>query len=134
TVTIDAGVTYGELGVALEAEGLAIHNMASLPHITVAGAVATSTHGSGDRCGTLSTAVAGLELLTSSGDIIQLRRGEPDFDGAVVHLGALGVVTRLTLDVEPSYRMAQQVFRDLSWEAFDANFDDITSAGYSVSF
>ncbi len=134
TVTINAGLTYGELGTALEAEGLAIHNMASLPHITVAGAVATATHGSGDRCGNLSTAVAGMELVTASGDIIQLTRGDDDFNGAVVHLGALGVVTRLTLDVEPSFKMAQQVFRDLSWEAVDAHFDEITSAGYSVSF
>ncbi len=134
TVTVAAALTYGELGVALEAEGLAIHNMASLPHISVAGAVATATHGSGDRCGNLSTAVAGMELVTSSGDIVRLTRGDDDFAGAVVHLGALGVVTRLTLDVEPSYRMAQQVFRDLSWDAFDAHFDEITSAGYSVSF
>jgi xylitol oxidase len=134
TVTIDAGVTYGALGVALEQAGVAIHNMASLPHISVAGAVATATHGSGDRCGNLSTAVAGMELVTSSGDIVQLTRGEPDCDGAVVHLGALGVVTRLTLDVEPSYQVAQQVFRNLSWDAFDAHFDAITSAGYSVSF
>jgi xylitol oxidase len=134
TVTIDAGMTYGELGVALERAGLAIHNMASLPHISVAGAVATATHGSGDRCGNLSTAVAGMELVTSSGDIVQLRRGDADFNGAVVHLGALGVVTRLTLDVEPSYRMAQQVFRNLAWDAFDHHFDELTSAGYSVSF
>ena len=134
TVTINAGMTYGELGIALDAEGFAIHNMASLPHITVAGAVATATHGSGDRCGNLSTAVSALELVTASGDVLQLARGDADFAGAVVNLGALGVVTRLTLDVEPSYRMAQQVFRNLAWDEVDARFDEITSAGYSVSF
>ncbi|MEZ4496124.1 MAG: hypothetical protein R2845_04940 [Thermomicrobiales bacterium] len=72
--------------------------------------------------------------MTASGDVLQLARGDADFAGAVVNLGALGVVTRLTLDVEPSYRMAQQVFRNLAWDEVDARFDEITSAGYSVSF
>src|SRR3954447_3504734 len=101
SVRIDGGIRYGDLAVALEKEGLALHNTASLPHISVAGAVSTATHGSGARNGNLATAVAALEIVTSTGDVVRAARGDADFDGMVVGLGALGVVTRLTLDVEP---------------------------------
>ena len=111
----------------------ALHNLASLPHISVAGAVATATHGSGNTNGNLATAVAGLELVTSGGEIIEASRGEPDFDGLVVGLGALGAVVRITLDVEPAYEVRQRVFEGLSWEALFEHFDEITSCGYSVS-
>ena len=110
TVTFGAGLTYGDLAKALEPEGLALANLASLPHISVAGAVATATHGSGDANGNLATAVAGLELMTSDGEIVTTKRGDPDFEGFVVHLGALGAVTRITLDVEPAYEIRQHVF------------------------
>ncbi|CAA9469305.1 MAG: xylitol oxidase() [uncultured Rubrobacteraceae bacterium] len=133
TVSFNAGLKYGELVDALGAEGLALHNLASLPHISVAGAVATATHGSGDANGNLATAVAGLELVTSDGEIVVSSRGEPDFDGLVVGLGALGAVTRITLDVEPAYEVRQRVFEGLGWEALFENFDGITSCGYSVS-
>jgi alditol oxidase len=133
TVTCPAGLTYGELAQALEREGVALANLASLPHISVAGAVATATHGSGDGNGNLATAVAGLELVTSSGELRQASRGDPDFDGLVVGLGALGAVTRLTLDVEPAYQVRQRVFEGLAWDALHEHFDEITAAGYSVS-
>jgi alditol oxidase len=133
TVTCPAGLTYGELAGALGREGLALHNLASLPHISVAGAVATATHGSGDANGNLATAVAGLDLVTSSGELLQASRGDPDFDGLVVGLGALGAVTRLTLDVEPAYEVRQRVFQGLAWDALHEHFDEITGAGYSVS-
>jgi xylitol oxidase len=133
TVSFGAGVTYGELAGALDAEGMALHNLASLPHISVAGAVATATHGSGDANGNLATAVAALELVTSSGDVITAARGDADFDGLVVGLGALGVVTRLTLDVEPTYDVRQRVFEDLAWDGLFEHFDAITASGYSVS-
>src|ERR671920_1914136 len=133
TVSCSAAMRYGELAEALHAEGLALRNLASLPHISVAGAVATATHGSGDRNGNLATAVAGLELVTSGGEIIGISRGEPDFDGLVVGLGALGAVTRITLDVEPAYEVRQRVFEGLSWEALFENFDEVMSCGYSVS-
>src|ERR687885_336998 len=133
TVSFAAGLTYGALATALDAHGLALHNLASLPHISVAGAVATGTHGSGDANGNLATAVAGLELVTSSGQRVTASRGEPDFDGLVVGLGALGAVTRITLDVEPAYSVRQRVFEDLSWEALFEHFDEIISCGYSVS-
>jgi xylitol oxidase len=133
TVTCPGGLTYGELAGVLGREGLALHNLASLPHISVAGAVATATHGSGDANGNLATAVAGLELATSSGELLQASRGDPDFDGLVVGLGTLGAVIRLTLDVEPAYQVRQRVFEGLAWDALHEHFDEITGAGYSVS-
>jgi xylitol oxidase len=133
TVTCGAGMTYGELAAALAGKGLALHNLASLPHICVAGAVATATHGSGDANGNLATAVSGLELVTSTGDVVTAARGDEDFDGMVVGLGALGAVTRLTLEVEPAYEVRQRVFEGLSWDALHEHFDAITATGYSVS-
>jgi xylitol oxidase len=133
TVTLSAGLRYGELAAALEPEGVALGNLASLPHISVAGAVATATHGSGDANGNLATAVAGLELVTSSGELRRAVRGDPDFDGLVVGLGAVGAVTRITLDVEPAYQVRQRVFEGLAWDALLEHFDEVTSAGYSVS-
>jgi xylitol oxidase len=133
TVSVGAAVRYGELAEALNAEGLALHNLASLPHISIGGAIATATHGSGDGNGNLATAVAGLELVTSSGELIRAARGDPDFEGLVVGLGALGAVTRVTLDVEPAYEVRQRVFEGLSWDALFEHFDAIAASGYSVS-
>ncbi len=133
TVSFGAGLTYGDLAAALWHEGLALHNMASLPHISVAGAVATATHGSGDASGNLATAVAGLELVTSGGEMVTASRGDADFEGLVVGLGALGAVTRLTLDVEPAYEVRQRVFEGLTWDALYGHFDEISASGDSVS-
>jgi alditol oxidase len=133
TVAFGAALRYGELAAALAPHGLALHNLASLPHISVAGAVATATHGSGDRHGNLATAVAGLEMVTSTGDVVTAARGEADFDGLVVGLGALGAVTRITLDVEPAYEVRQRVFEGLRWEALREHFDAVFAAGDSVS-
>ena len=133
TVSLSAGVKYGDLIKTLNHEGVALHNLASLPHISVAGAIATATHGSGVTSGNLATAVAKLEMVQSSGEIFAISRGEPDFDGMVVGLGALGVVTRITLDVQPAYQVEQRVFRGLRWKALSDHFDEITSCGYSVS-
>ncbi|MFD2091095.1 D-arabinono-1,4-lactone oxidase [Blastococcus deserti] len=133
TVSFGGGVKYGELVERLHDDGLALHNLASLPHISVAGAVATATHGSGSTNGNLATAVAALEIVTSSGEVVSARRGDPDFDGMVVGLGALGAVTRITLDVEPAFDVRQQVFEGLRWTALLEHFDEIMSCGYSVS-
>ncbi|HEX6743430.1 MAG TPA: FAD-binding protein, partial [Solirubrobacteraceae bacterium] len=97
-VTCSAWLRYGELAEALAEHGVALHNLASLPHISIAGAIATATHGSGDANGNLATAVRAVELVTSDGEVLTVARGEPDFDGVVVGLGALGVVARVTLD------------------------------------
>jgi alditol oxidase len=133
TVSVGAGVKYGELAEALRAEGLALHNLASLPHISIGGAIATATHGSGDANGNLATAVVGLELVTSDGGLVSAAPGDPDFEGLVVGLGALGVVTRVWLAIEPAYDVRQRVFEGLSWDALLENLDAIAACGYSVS-
>jgi xylitol oxidase len=133
TVTVDAGLRYGELATALQRHGLALHNLASLPHISIAGAVATATHGSGVGNGNLATAVAALELVTSGGELLRAARGDADFDGLVVGLGALGALTRVTLDVEPAFQVQQRVYEHLPWTTLYDQFDAVMSAGYSVS-
>lgn len=133
TVTIAGHATYGDLAKFLAGHGLAVHNLASLPHISIAGAIATATHGSGSGNGNLATAVSGLEFVLADGDLIASRRGDPDFEGMVVHLGALGVVSRVTLDVQPSFDIAQSVYEGLSWAALFDNLDAIMDAAYSVS-
>ena len=133
TVSFGGWMKYGNLIKILNDEGVALHNLASLPHISVAGAIATATHGSGVTCGNLATAVVGLEMVRSNGEIITASRGDPTFDGLVVGLGALGAVTRITLQVQPAYQVQQRVFEGLSWKTLYDHFDEITSIAYSVS-
>lgn len=133
TVTVEGGMRYGELCEYLNSEGFAVHNMASLPHISVVGACATATHGSGDRNGNLATIVSGLEIVTADGEIRTLKRGDADFAGAVVCLGALGVVTKITLDIVPRFQVRQDVYLKLAMEQLEAHFEDILSSAYSVS-
>jgi len=135
TVTIEAGMTYGRLAPYLHQNGFALHNLASLPHISVAGACSTATHGSGEKNGNLSTAVSALQMVLASGEVRTLSRekdGET-FHGAVVGLGALGVITKLTLDLQPTFTMQQYVYEDLPLDQLTKNFDAIEAAGYSVS-
>jgi len=131
TVTVEGGIRYDELTPALHAAGFALRNLASLPTITVAGAVATGTHGSGTQ--NLSAAVRSLKLVTADGAIATFERGDPDFDGVVVSLGALGVVAELTLDLEPSFDLREEMYLDLPLETLAANIDDIMASGHSVS-
>jgi xylitol oxidase len=135
TVTIDGAVRYGDLCPALDAAGYALPNLASLPHIAVAGACATSTHGSGDRLGSLATTVSGLELLSADGEqrTFSRDRDGDEFDGMVVSLGALGVVTTLTLQLEPAFRMRQDVYERLQLRTGLDHLDEITASADSVS-
>ncbi len=135
TVTVDAGARYGHICQQLHHGGYALHNLASLPHICVAGACATATHGSGDRNGSLSTAVAAMEMVTADGEVVVLSRAQngEQFSGAVVGLGGLGVITKLTLDIEPTFEMRQDVYENLPLEQLEDYFDDIMSSAYSVS-
>jgi alditol oxidase len=135
TVTVGAGVKYGQLGPYLDAKGFALHNLASLPHISVAGAITTATHGSGEKNGNLSTAASALELVTAAGDVVTLSResNARDFQAAVVGLGALGVITRVTLKVQPTYQVRQYVYEDLPLRQMQDHFDEIEASGYSVS-
>jgi alditol oxidase len=135
TVTIEAGMTYGQLSPYLHQNAFALHNLASLPHISVAGACSTATHGSGEKNGSLSTAVSGLEMVLASGESRTLSREKDGdtFHGAVVGLGALGVITKITLDVQPTFMMQQYVYENLSLDQLTKNFDAIEAAAYSVS-
>lgn len=135
TVTVAGGVRYGELAQRLHAQGYAVPNLASLPHISVAGACATATHGSGDRLGSLATAVSAIELVTADGELRTIsRHADGDrFAGMVVALGALGIVTGLTLDVVPAFDVRQDVYDDLPRERLDEHWSEIFASGYSVS-
>ena len=133
TARVAAGLSYAELAGRLDAHGFALRNLASLPHISVAGATATATHGSGAANQNLAAAVAGLTLATQDGDLVELRRGDDGFDGAVVHLGALGVVVSLILDLVPSFDVSQRVYENLPMAALDDHFAGLMASGYSVS-
>lgn len=133
TVTVGAAVKYGELGPYLDKRGFAVHNLASLPHISVVGACTTATHGSGQKNGNLSTAVSSLELITASGEVVHLNEGDSDFQGAVVGLGALGVITRISLKVQPTFQVRQYVYQNLPLGEMQNHFDEIEASGYSVS-
>ena len=136
SVTLQAGMSYGQLSPWLQQQGFALHNLASLPHISVAGACATGTHGSGVKNGNLSTAVSAMEIVKANGDVVKLSREKDGdvFSGAVVHLGSLGVVTKITLDIEKNYRARQYVYQHLPLSEAYAHFDEIMASGYSVSF
>lgn len=135
TVTVEAGIRYGDLCPVLEASGLALGNLPSLPHITVAGAVSTGTHGSGDLLPNLSAAVMALEMVDASGEIVRLTRDHDGerLAGAVVALGALGVVTSVTLAVEPTFEVAQDVFVDLPFDEVVEHLDEVMGTTDSVS-
>jgi xylitol oxidase len=133
TVTVEAGIRYGELSTALHAQGLAVPNLASLPHISVGGAIATGTHGSGAANHSLAAAVSAIELVGADGSISRLTRGDADFDGAVVSLGALGLVIRASLDVVPQFELRQCVFENLPWSSAATDLDAILAGGYGVS-
>jgi xylitol oxidase len=135
TVTVGAGIRYGELCQHLHGNGFALHNLGSLPHISVAGACASGTHGSGVKNGNLATAVAAIEMVTASGDLVILsRKKNPEiFSGAVVNLGGLGVITNITLDIVPAFHMKQEVYENVPLPELDHMLDEILSTGYSVS-
>ncbi|MFJ4006351.1 D-arabinono-1,4-lactone oxidase [Streptomyces sp. NPDC090023] len=131
TVRVGGGVRYAELARTVHAHGLALANMASLPHISVAGSVATGTHGSGVGNGPLASAVREVELITGDGGTLRIARGDARFDGAVTALGALGVVTALTLDLEPAYEVEQHVFAELPLDGLE--YETVAASAYSVS-
>lgn len=132
-VSVGAAIRYSDLAFHLHQQGFALHNLASLPHISVAGAIATGTHGSGDRNQALSGAVAALDLICHDGTLVTIARGHEDFEAMVVGLGAFGIVHRLVLDLEPTFDVRQDAFISLAWDELLAKFDAISSCAYSVS-
>ena len=133
TLTIEAGARYGDFATQLHEQGYALHNLASLPHISVAGACATATHGSGVKNGNLATQVLSVELVKPDGNIVNIDRADPDFYAVVVGLGAFGIITKVTLEVQDTFDVRQDVFLDLPMESVASNFEEIMSSGYSVS-
>ena len=135
TVTVGAGVTYGQMAPYIDGKGFAVHNLASLPHISVAGACATGTHGSGIKNGNLSTAVSGMEFVTADSQVVRVSREKDGerFAGMVVGLGAIGVVTKVTLDLQPTFQVSQTVYENMSMAPLETHLDDIFTSGYSVS-
>ncbi len=133
-VTVQGGISYGRLSSYLAEQGAAIHNLASLPHISVAGACATATHGSGVHNGNLATAVKAIEFVNGMGELIRLDETNEEFYGAVVNIGALGIVTSLTLRVRPAFEVRQMVYQDLALAELENNFETIAGSAYSVSF
>lgn len=134
SVWVEAGIRYGDLAEHLAQQGLTLANFASLPHISVAGSVATGTHGSGVKNPSLSAAVREVQIVKADGTLVTLNRGvDSEFDGAVVALGALGVVASLRLDIEPMFDVAQTVYEGLPWKSLASELDEILSGAYSVS-
>lgn len=135
SVRVGGGVAYSELGPYLDRHGFALHNLASLPQISVAGACATATHGSGNMNGNLATAVSAMEIVTADGEARTLssERDGDQFRACVVHLGALGVVTEITLRVLPTFQVRQVVYENLSIDRLEKHLDEIFASGYSVS-
>jgi len=130
---VPAGATYAEVATALHREGWALHNLGSLPHISVGGACSTGTHGSGNRLGNLSTAVVGVELVRADGELVRSAVDDADFSGMVLALGCLGVMTRLWLRIEPAFDVRQQVFTDVSRDLVVERVQEIFESAYSVS-
>ena len=133
TVTVEAGIRYGDLGSALAQHGLAVPNHASLPHISVGGAIATATHGAGARNQSLAASVAAVDLVCADGSLVHFGRGDEGFDGAVVALGALGLVVRVSLDVVPEFELRQYVFERLPWATVEGHLEEMLAFGYSTS-
>jgi alditol oxidase len=133
TVSVTDGTRYGSLAAELQSQGYALHNTGSLPHISVAGATATGTHGSGDRNGILSTAVSAVELVKADGSLVTVDRSNPDLKALAVGLGAFGIVTRLVLEVQPTYLVRQDVYRNAPWDTVLEAFDEVMASAYSVS-
>jgi xylitol oxidase len=133
TVEVGGGTRYGELGTELEEHGWALHNLGSLPHISVGGACATGTHGSGDANRCLAAAAVGVEFVSGSGELVRVGRGDSSFPGTVLALGALGIVTRLTLAIEPSFEVRQDVWLDAPLATVLERLDEVMTSGYSVS-
>ena len=134
TVTVEGGIKYGELCPWLNDEGFALHNLASLPHISVAGAITTATHGSGVKNKNLCGPVEALEIVTADGDVINFSKKDGEkFYAAVVGLGAIGVITKVTLNIQPTFMMRQWVYIKMPLQQIKEHFDEIVSSGYSVS-
>lgn len=135
SVTVSAGLKYGEVAEELHKNGWALHNLASLPHISIAGAIATGTHGSGANNGSLATAVKSFDIVLADGSLRNVNSSEGDlYYGGVIALGLVGIVVRMELEIRPTYNLGQNVYLGMKRDNFRDNFDAIMGSGYSVSY
>ena len=132
TATIPGSWSYSEVGKALDDAGVALKNMGSLPHISLAGATATGTHGSGSSNQILAAEISSIEMVTAEGSLTTIDNAMPEFNAVAVGLGAFGVITTMTLDVVPAYQMRQDIYRVTSWDAFLKNLEEVMASAYSV--
>ena len=125
TVTVEAGITIARLAHELAEHGLALSNLGDIGYQTVAGAISTATHGTGARFPPISAQVVGLRLVTADGGPLDLtRESDPDgFHAAQVSLGALGVVSRVTIQCEPAFNL-HAVEQPEKLEAVLESFED----------
>ena len=135
TATVAAGMTYGVVAHELQRQGWALHNLASLGHIAVAGACATATHGSGDRNKCLSAAVRALTVVDAQGELSEVtpERDADRFSASQAGLGGVGIAVSASLAIEPTYDVAQRVYLDLPFRTFATQFEEILASAYSVS-
>ena len=135
TVTVEAGIQLWKLNEELSRRGLALANLGDIDRQTISGAIATATHGGGARFGGLATFVRGLELVTGDGTVVRCSPDEePElFTCARVALGALGVVTKLTLQCVPAFRL-HSIERPTTLDSMLADFDEVVDANEHMDF
>lgn len=134
TVTVAAGLKYGELAPVLHQSGWALDNLASLPHISIAGSISTGTHGSGIKNKNLANQVISIDIVTNEGDLRHIDKSNPAFNGLVVGLGLGGIVYQYELRIEPTFDIRQVVYPDIPLDVVVRSFDQIMGTAYSVSF
>jgi xylitol oxidase len=133
-VKVSSFLKYGELVPTLHARGWALSNLASLPHISIAGSVSTATHGSGIFNKNLAAQVAAVEFIDSTGSIRHLSEGSREYEAFVVGLGLTGIITNYWLKIEPSFNVKQIIYENVSDIELEKSFDEIMGTAYSVSF
>jgi L-gulono-1,4-lactone dehydrogenase len=133
TVTVEGGIPLWKLNDELATRGLALANLGDIDRQTISGAIATATHGGGRRFGGLATFVTGLELVSADGDILRCSaEEEPEvFACARVGLGALGVVTKVTLQCDPAFRL-HSIEKPRSLDSFVDDFDEIVDSNEHI--
>jgi L-gulono-1,4-lactone dehydrogenase len=133
TVTALAGTPLHLLNVELERLGLSLHNMGDIAEQTLAGAISTGTHGTGGVAAGLSAQVAGLQLVTGTGEVLTATAEEHAdvLDLARIGLGALGVLTTITFRVEPLFVLEAHE-QPMTWGQALASFDELATTNHHV--
>lgn len=136
-VRVEGGATIGDVVKHLAPRGFALRNVPSLPHVTVAGALATSTHGSGLQPGAeggLPSTCRAIEFVKADGSLVEYERGrDVEFEASVVHLGALGVVSRVSLEVVPAFEVEQRVYDGVDLDQVILRFEELARSVDSLT-